>query len=407
MLRKHNICHTKSEVDSPHSAVWLVPEPELTHHPRMRSPFAARRALVASRRLAALLLGCTFAGAAVAAALPSVQFGLVESTSPSPLALPEIQIYGSAPARCAPTLGSVSLDDGELDVVLDVPQDGCAERHNLPFALRFDPLAASGAASLTDRVYRVHIFARSENMLRLIRFGLLDSAPRADAPVPENGFWWAKANVDGSPTLAGTGASIEWQNGQLAVGLFGFDDAGAPAWSFGSTHLRGRVASIALVQLRDGDSPFMPLGSQPLAEYGPRLELELLSPTSARVWLVRQADGRDVEVRALLFARDRFVRRSAAAAWSGRWVLVEADGRTPRLFEFAEQMAHDSATFELTDANQNVRLECRLTDPGGEPVLCMLNDGGTTIADFDRIGLDHLSGHGAAGLGVELLRVRR
>lgn len=352
------------------------------------------------------LIACAPAGA-TEPLLPTLRI------QPSPVAAAaaaqprQLNLYGRAPMRCVPTLAGATLEGADLTIELDQPQTGCDGKRNSPFNLRVDPAANAGVPLLPGPVYRVRVYARAGGTAQLIAFRLLDLNPAAAAPVPENGFWWSQAGKDSGPASPGTGASIEWQDGQLAVGLFGFADSGAPIWSFGSAQPQGRVASVTLVQLANGDPPFAPTGSQPAAERGPRLELEFLSPTSARAWLVRQDAGRDLEVRALTLARSRFASGPAGAAWSGQWVLVPDDNGVPRVFEFADPSRQDADTFHLADAGNDASLDCRLAAGTQQPDLCTLTAAAVTLADFDQVGLDRLAGRSSDGARVKLVRIPR
>ena len=392
-----------------HLAGRLARAREDAHYPRM--------SLRHSTKPAALL---RFAGAACAAALfasapayaadlrlPSAQVRIDPGTASASQMPRQISVYGRAPARCAPTVAGVSLDGADLDIELKVPQTGCNERRSVPFNLRIDPVASAGMPILPGQVYRARIYAQDRGSSPLIAFQLLDTTAPGAAAVPENGFWWSQTGKDSGPASPGTGANIEWQDGQLAVGLFGFADSGAPTWSFGSTPLHGRIATVSLVQLADGDPPFAPTGSQPSAEYGPRLEIEFLTPTSARAWLVRHEAGRDLEVRALNLARSRFASGPVGTAWSGQWVLVADDNGAPRLFEFAEPSSQDAETFHLADPGNDARLDCRLAAGSQQPGLCTLSAAAVTLADFDQVGLDRLSGRSNDGARVKLIRVAR
>lgn len=319
----------------------------------------------------------------------------------------QLNVYGRAPARCAPAIAGVTLDGTDLAIELSSPQTGCDGKRTLPFNLRIDPATSAGVPLLPGQVYRARVYAQSGGVAQLIAFHLIDTNSPASAPIPESGFWWSQAGKDSGPASAGTGASMEWQDGQLAVGLFGFAPTGAPTWSFGSTRLLGRTANVALVQLANGDTPFAATGNQPSAEYGPRLEIEFLSPTRARAWIVRHEDSRDLEVRAINLSRTQFATGSAGTAWSGQWVLVADDNDTPRLFEFAEPSSQDAESFHLADAANDASLDCRLAEDSQHPGVCTLSAAAVPLADFDQVGLDRLSGRSNNGARVKLIRVPR
>ncbi len=343
---------------------------------------------------------------AAAAVWPTVALRLAPAAGASQPAT-QLVVFGHAPLHCAPTLGPINTDGTLLDIELDMPQTGCDTRRHAGFTLTTSPPVIIGPDLRADPVLRVRVYARSAGSTELVAFRLLDTRPQAAAPVPENGFWWSGSQQGGGPASPGMGVGIEWQAGQLAANLFGFDDMGAPSWSFGSTRLQGRVASIPLVQLANGDPPFAPLGLQPEADAGPRLEIEFLSPVSARAWLVRHVQGRDVEMRALSLTRSRFASGPAADTWSGQWVLVPDEGGPASVFEFSEPSSRDAASFHLTDTASDASLDCRLAAADGQPDLCALSVGTTPLADFDEVGLDHLVGRDPLGRRVRLVRVPR
>lgn len=320
----------------------------------------------------------------------------------------QVSLYGNAPARCAPQVARVTLDGLDLTIEIKTPQTGCDANHLIPFGLRINPGTSAGMPLLPGQVYRTRVYTvDAGGTANLLAFRLLDTGQPAAAPEPENGLWWSEASAESGPASAGSGASIEFQNGQLAVGLFGFAETGAPTWYFGSARPEGRVASVALVQLANGDAPFAPAGNKPVAQAGPRLEIEFLSPSRAQAYLIR-GDGRDAEVRPLTLARSRFAPGAAANTWNGQWVLVPDDNGTPRVFEFSNPNVQDSENFHLVDTNSDARLDCRLTgDATKRPELCTLSVAATALADFDQIGIDTLNGHSAGGVPVKLLRVPR
>ncbi|GAA0705760.1 hypothetical protein GCM10009105_03440 [Dokdonella soli] len=352
-----------------------------------------------------MLLACVSAQAADDAT-PELRILLATPTATMVQRSPQINLLGTAPARCMPTIERVTLDGTDLSVELKSPTTGCDSQHPLPFNLRVDPTASAGVPILPGQIYHVRVYAMN-GAASLLAFHLIDTGAPASAPTPENGFWWSEASAASGPMSAGSGASIELQDGQLAVGLFGFAESGAPTWYFGSTRPTGRVATVSLVQLANGDPMFAPTGSLPSAQAGPRLELEFLSPTHARAYLVRSEGGRDVQVRALTLARSRFATGPTGSAWSGQWVLVPDDNGAPRIFEFTEPSSQDAETFHLGDTDNNASLDCRLAIGTRHPEVCTLSVAATPIADFDQVGLDRLSGHGSNGARVRLLRVPR
>jgi hypothetical protein len=226
------------------------------------------------------------------------------------------------------------------------------------------------------------------------------------SPIPESGFWWTQAGADGV-AAAGTGMSLELQENQLAASLLGFTDAGASTWYFGSSALTGHVARIPLVQLANGDEWFSAIGTLPDVQPGPRLEIEFLSPTRARAYLVRTGNSNDLQVRSLTLSRSAFSTGPAGTSWVGRWVLIPDDGGSARLFDFSAPSNRDAENFRLVDTTNDAALDCRLVAGTQQADACTLSASASPIADFDQVGYDHFSGHGANGAPVQLLRVPR
>jgi hypothetical protein len=259
---------------------------------------------------------------------------------------------------------------------------------------------------LPPAVYRVHVYAGNATASHLAAFTLIDTSAPSAAPEPESGFWWTQQGADNA-AAAGTGMNLEVQDNQLAASLLGFADSGASTWYFGSTTLAGRVARIPLVQLANGEEWFSAVGTQPDVQPGPRLEIEFLSPTRARAYLVRSEEGSDVQVRPLTLSRTAFATGPAGTSWIGRWVLIPEDGGTTRLFDFAAPTHRDGERFRLVDAANDAVLDCRLAAGTQQADACTLAASAAPIADFDQVGLDHFSGHGVNGAPVQLLRVPR
>ncbi|HEU4663876.1 MAG TPA: hypothetical protein VFS55_07585 [Dokdonella sp.] len=317
-----------------------------------------------------------------------------------------IGLVGQAPARCLPVADRVSVDGDDVGIVLHAPTTGCApERGTVAYALHVDP-ATFGTPLAPGRTYRVSVFSDAADRPGLVAFRLLDTnASSARAPQPENGFWWSQASSETGPASRSTGISLEAQGDQLAVSLFGFGDEGSPVWYFGSARRKGRTAVVPLLELRNGDPLFSPTGSRPNAIEGLRLELDFLSPSRARAWLVRSDDRRDIGVRALTLSRSSFS-NADGADWSGRWILVGDDTATLRPFEFEPPTRRDAGTLHFA-ATDGASLDCRYGQLASTPDFCTLSLGASTLADFDQVGLDRLDGRDASGAHVQLLRVAR
>ena len=319
---------------------------------------------------------------------------------------PRIGIDGTAAAGCVPSVRRVTLDGADLSIELAAPATGCKPQRPVPFHLQADPAAAAGLRVLPAQVYRVRVYAGSGTNLSLASFSLIDTSASELASAPESGFWWSQAGSD-SAQPAGTGMSLEVQDNQLAVSLLGFADAGNSSWFFGSATLSGSIARVPLVQLANGDEWFTAIGTRPEVQPGPRLEIEFVSPTRARAWLIRGENGRDSQVRALTLSRSAFATGPAGSAWVGRWVLVPEDGGSARTFYFSGPSNRDADSFRLADPANDASLDCRMVAGGAQAEACTLSASALTPIDFDRVGFDHLGGHDANGAPVQLLRVPR
>lgn len=363
------------------------------------------RARLAGAACAFALLGASASVAATAGdGAPDLTLTLEQLPLASGRDVARVAIHGEAPRNCVPRIGRIWLDDADFSVELKAPTEGCDNSRRQPFTLRVDP-RASGLPLPVDRVLRVRAYRSIGATTELAAFRLFDTGPATAAQVPENGFWWSTADAGGGDAVRATGASLEWQDGELAVAFYGFTETGAPTWYFGSARPTGRVARVNLVQLAGGEPLLASTGGQPQALPGPRLEIEFLSPTRARAWLVRVEDGRDVQLRPLMLSRARFENDVGGSTWSGRWVLVPEDGN-PRTFEFRDGSPRTDG-FQLSDDAHDAQLDCRLPSAGGLPDLCTLSINGSPEADFDRIGFDRLGGRSHGGTPATLVRVRR
>jgi hypothetical protein len=352
----------------------------------------------------ALALLCSAGVHAVGGGGPDLSVSVEQLPMASGRNIARVLIRGEAPANCTPAVSRIWLDDSDFSVELNTPTQGCDDARQVPFTLRVDP-RASGLPSPQNRVVRVRVYRNVGATPVLAAFRLIDTGPATAAQVPENGFWWSTADTGSGEAMRATGVGLEWQDGELAIALYGFTETGAPTWYFGSARPDGRVARVGLVQLAGGEPLLGSAGAQPQALPGPRLEIEFLSPSQARAWLVRIEDGRDVQLRPMMLSRARFANDDGGSTWNGRWVLVPEDGQ-PRTFEFRTG-SQGSESFQLNDAANDARLDCRLPVAGGLPDLCTLSVDALPLADFDRIGLDRLGGRGNDGAAVTLVRVER
>lgn len=355
-------------------------------------------------------LACVFACAAPAAAAgfnaADLRVVLERPATAATHEAPQLSIAGRAPALCVPAVGSISVDDTDLNVILKpTTAASCGSKSLMPFYSRIDPATTASAQILPGQVYRTRIYATEHGTQTLVAFGLLDTGAATSAPIPESGLWWSEASAETGAAAAGTGASIERQGDRLAVGLFGFGETGAATWYFGTAQAGSHVARVPLVQLANGDPAFAPVGNPPEARPGPRIELEFLSPSRARAYLVRNEKGLDVEVRPLMLSRSRFATGPVGANWSGQWVLVVDDGGAPRTFDFAAGGSQDAESFHLIDTAGDARLDCRLSTGTEHPEICALSAASLPLADFDQVGLDRLSGRSNGGARATLMRV--
>lgn len=381
---------------------------EGAHYPQMLSIRTRKRLVRSALATGLLAFACAFPASAAELIARDLRVQL-ETSKPSVVPQPpSIAVVGRAPAGCAPQLDRAVLDGTDLSIALKKsPQKNCAKAW-VPFYLRIDAAANAIAPLPPGQVYRVRVYSTDHGATSLLGFALLDAnAASSTAPVPESGLWWSEASTETGAASAGSGASIELQDGRLAVGLLGFGETGAATWYFGTAQPKGRTARVPLLQLANGDPPFAPLGNQPSAQPGPRIELEFLSPSRARAYLVRSDGGRDVEVRALMLSRSRFANGPVSANWTGQWVLVPDDGGAPRSFDFAAAGSQDAENFHLTDSTGDARLDCRLEAGTEHPDLCTLSAAALPLADFDQVGMDRLVGRTNGGARVTLMRVPR
>ncbi len=369
---------------------------------RSARPFAAGLCLAA----------CLALAPPDAAAQGSMEIALELPSSSSPTLAPSVRIGGSWPDSCVPRIQSTRLAGAEIDLVARTATLGC-RAGTTAYEQRANPALQAGLLHLPARVYAVRAYlARGTQTPVLSRFALLDATENDPAPAVENGFWWTVAlGGEDVPALAGSGISLERQGDQLAVGLFGFDDAGSATWFFGSARLEGRIARVALVRLRDGEEPFGEVSARPVAESGPELLIAFEGPAQAKAWLVRPSPtgaGDAIDVRPLVLQRSAFGSGAPGQGWLGRWVSVgEADRSRVRLFDFGRLSSEDGESFRVEDAQSGLSLSCRLGLRPAEqpPATCTLYDQSTVLAVFDRIGIDRLEGRSADGERLRLVRV--
>lgn len=320
---------------------------------------------------------------------------------------PAIVAWGLAPARCAPTADSIAVEGNDIGIVLKSPDSGCGKTMTA-FRVRIDTAAHAATSLQPGRVYRTRVYEGTSTASSSLAFTLLDTSDAESAPVPENGFWWSEASAETGPAVAGSGINTELQGKRLALSLFGIGGSGEATWYFGTTSLAGRTTRSSLVQISSDESAPTPLaGTAPSAQAGPRIELEFLSPSRARAYLVRSEGGRDIDVRQLMLSRSRFATGPVGSTWSGQWVLVGDENSAPQTFDFSEARSRDADAFRLEDAGKEATLDCRVTSGTDHPEICTLSAASLRLGDFDQIGIDHLAGQDSGGARVQLLRVPR
>ncbi|MGA9422350.1 MAG: hypothetical protein WBW61_08295, partial [Rhodanobacteraceae bacterium] len=285
----------------------------------------------------------------------------------------QIAISGAWPNDCPPEVDGVALEATDLTINARFPTTGCDASHPTHYRLDVSPSAVTGLPQLPAQVYQTRVFlAPTNGAPTLAAFRLLDATATQTAPRPESGFWWSQSSKQTGAALAGSGLSLEFQDHRLAAGLLGFDDTGNATWYFGSAPLEGRVAHVPLVSLSRGDGPFQSAGSRPLAEPGPRIEIEFQSPTRALAWLVRDQGNGTLDVRALSISRSLFVADPAGSAWSGRWVLLREGEDSAHVFDLRSLSVADADSFHLSDPSTGDRLDCRIdiASRTPDPDLC-------------------------------------
>lgn len=278
-----------------------------------------------------------------------------------------------------------------------------------PLRLVVNPARAAGSATLALSVYQVRMFLRQANDAEeLIAFGLLDASGDDGAVIPESGFWWSVARADRAPVLAGSGISIERQGENLATTLLGYE-AGQPVWYFGSAIMRGAVARVNLVRMLGGSEPFGLQSGAPSAQPGHVINLEFLGPGQAKAWLEQPspASPQALELQELDLLHLAFASGHTGSAWRGQWILVHAESTVARVLTLSSARTSDAETFRLADDLAQMTLDCRVIQLGGHsvPSACSLTEYAGVIAEFDRIGLDRMSGRSLDGARVQLARL--
>jgi hypothetical protein len=323
---------------------------------------------------------------------------------------PDLVIQGVWPGTCLPGVVRTSLIDTRIDVLLRSTGTGCSEVAT-PLELRVNPVRASGLAQMALGIYQVRLFLLdSAGGARLVGFRLLRAGADDVSARPESGFWWSQPTASQEPALAGSSLSIEQQGENLAVTLLSYD-RGAPVWYFGSAPMPGNIVRVPLLRMSGGDEPFAaPIGN-PRAQPGLSLNLQFLGPARAQAWLLRAdpANPEGVESQELNLLRLPFESTLTGANWRGDWVLVVEDARQASVITLEDVATADAESFRLRDRGGQWLLQCRLDGLADHsiPAWCSLGSNDAIVADFDRIGLDRLSGFDTEGRPVRLVRLPR
>ncbi len=333
---------------------------------------------------------------------------LVSASPTAPQWPPDLLIEGNWPTSCLPVVVRTSLENDHIDVLLRNSGSRCAANVT-PLSLKVNPAREAGLRQLALGIFQVRLYLLgTDGASELLAFRLLRSGGDDTSSRPESGFWWSVSTASFAPALAGSGLSIEQQGENLAVTLLSYQ-AGAPVWYFGSARMPGNIVRIPLVRMVGGDEPFNGANAGPGAEPGMSINLQFLSPAHAGAWLVRPRPGlaQGIEAQELNLLRLPFETDRNGASWKGQWALVADQAVDARLYDLAELVTADAESFQLRDASGAVSLHCRLETIGGHPVpaFCTLSKGTAILADFDRIGLDRLSGLTTDGRSVRLVRV--
>lgn len=357
---------------------------------------------------ALLLLGWTQAGIASEHYDETLDVRLVGNAL-APQWPADLVIQGMWPNTCLPGVVRTALIDTRIDVLLRSTATGCSEVAT-PLILRVNPVRASGLRQMALGIYQVRLFLLdAAGSARLVGFRLLRAGVDDVSARPESGFWWTQPTASMEPALAGSSLSIEQQGESLAVTLLSYD-AGAPVWYFGSARMPGNIVRVPLLRMSGGDEPFAaPIGN-PQAQPGLSLNLQFLGPAQARGWLLRAdpANPDGVQSQELQLLRLPFESTLTGANWRGDWILMVEGARQASVVLLDDVVTADAESFRLRDQGHQWLLQCRLDGAGNSlPAWCSLSGNDTVVADFDRIGLDRLSGLDTEGRQVRLVRVPR
>lgn len=314
---------------------------------------------------------------------------------------------------CPATLQDALRDGSRIDIFLSSAGDcGLVE----PTAV---PVSASGKEGLrwgAEDVYRVHVYddRGPAGRERLVGFALVEVGPARGEITPESGFWWNEAGAEFDRAGPGFGLALESQSGLLSASVFGYDDAGAPAWWLGAGAQRSASVRLDLVGFEGGSGPFQQHRSPGQAHAAGVLHLHLLSPARATAWFERPASHGGIELQPLSLVRFRFG-ETPGEDWLGRWVFIDepregnvADAPFSIDFDHFEADADGFVLHAGEHDGRSLRCSSDPRRPNSPPDRCLLRDrDGRMLVDFRQIAIEELRGHASDGERVRALRPTR
>ncbi|MEO8461530.1 MAG: hypothetical protein ABI451_13455 [Dokdonella sp.] len=400
----------------------LQPRRKVAHYRGMASLETTKQAR--SVRVRSLIAGVVAIAASVAATSPwaamdadTMALSVTDpATAPSRFSSPALTLRGTWPDDCLPRVDQATLNGDELSIHIRTATLHCVQQQT-SYELTFYPTLQNGSRPSSDTAWNAYIFlARGDAAEVLAGFNLIapTAATTRRLSIPENGFWWSSRPDQTGGVLAGGGIGLELQGKRLAISLLGFDSTGKATWFFGSGALDQDISEIPLIRLSNANgsgsensaAAAMPVSTS--IESGPVLYLEFLGPIETRAWLVRPASssGDALVVRAFNLRRPMFDAGAPGSAWRGRWVFVDS-GKTAQTIDLQALGTDDADSFRISESDSSNALGCRFSGNGSAAQIsgCTLTKENEIIANFDRIGLDRLSGFTPAGDPVQLLRV--
>jgi hypothetical protein len=323
------------------------------------------------------------------------------------MAEPGVLVLAAADADpCAlPLPEHLEVEDRDLFLHLGAPAGPGCDHAEARAALRLelarilpDPPEATG-------LYRLFLVDAGAPA-RVLGMNLIDTALSSDWQ-PESGQWWPERGVGSDGTGPGTGLFIEIQAGTLSLVYATYADDGRAEWLMAAGPLDGRVFRGDLLRFSGGQPPFGGYRAPGAAERVAGIELAFHSPSRAELWLLDDADG-GLRLQAVPLTRFVFGRPADARAWAGEWLLQGADAASDRETLRFEPVFTLGGGYVLVDTTGELALSCRPQRPGPDtlPQHCTLHrvDSGQALAEFDRNGVDRLSGRAGDGSPVSLIR---